>query len=159
MTEALAGLDTGDLELVGHYVVHGVLHRLDSVMGRPAGLPLNHAPHAEVQRVEVWRARWPYVRGPVPVDVVGKPVLRHLGDVGRGRILLEGIWPSLGNSVHPGLHGVLPYLDILAGVHSEASIEEERRHVVSFTGYYSQHHESGREFGVHHYGYLIGILA
>ena len=59
VAEAFAGLDEGDPGHVGHHVIHGVLRRLDSVMGMPVGLPINHAPHVVVQRVEVWRAEWP----------------------------------------------------------------------------------------------------
>ena len=56
-------------------------------------------------------------------NVVGKPALRSLGHVSRGRILLEDIRPSFGNSVHSGLHCDFQYLDVFAGLHSEAPLE------------------------------------
>lgn len=82
-----------------------------------------------------------------------------LGPGAQGTILLEDIPPSVCNSVHLGLHHVLWYLDVLASVHSEANLEGERRPDLSFTGYPSHYHDSGPERGVHHSGYLTGILS
>ena len=80
-------------------------HRLESAMVTSVGNSLNHATHIIVQRAEVGRAGWPWFRGSVAGDVVGKPVLRHLGLVGRDRFLLEH------NHMHPGVQRVLHYLD------------------------------------------------
>ena len=102
--------DKGDPEHVGHHVARRLLADLIVFWGRPL---VSHSttPHAyiQVQRVEVGGAGRLSFRESVAGDVVGNPVLRHLGLVGMGRVLLEH------NHIHPGLQRVPQYLDAFAG--------------------------------------------
>lgn len=50
-----------------------------------------------------------------------------LGTLGRGIILLGDIGSTVSNSFHPELHFVLEYINVLAGFHSEATSEEQKK--------------------------------
>lgn len=102
--------------------------------------PLNYALYVVVQRIQVLRARRPYVQGDVIVEIVIHPFLGYLEDMKLCKPQLAGIWSSFAHALYPKPQNSFQHLLILSSTDPSSLRKEVRRHYIShFSDFHNYH--------------------
>ena len=125
----------------------GLLHGRHSVVGGPGDVPLTCPIFVVVQGVAVRAARGPHLLASEVGQFVAQPGLGHLGNVGRGAVLLEDVGVPPRHLIHPRLDNTPLYIDLHLGIYTVAPLEEVGGHDVPLTGHDPEDHHLRREHG------------
>ncbi len=111
---------------------NGVLEGVNVWVLLSTSLPLNIRPYGEIQRIEIWRARWPNLLRP-EFDVVGQPFLNSLSSMTGSAILHEDEVVAVREVLLDPRKdmGDQDAVQVLLSTHPEARLKKDQRHFLA----------------------------